>query len=77
MGGLFGGGKSKTREVTHEASPPVDMSGASTPGDDKTALRKLETMTANKQAKAGQTLLGRTANDASAGTSKPTTVSYA
>jgi hypothetical protein len=73
MGGLFGGGGGSS-ETKHkqELNPPVDTSGSSIPGDDKMALRKLETMTASKEAKASQTLLGRSANEASMGTAKPT-----
>jgi hypothetical protein len=80
MGGLFGGGgDSSEKKHKQELNPPVDTSGSSIPGDDKMALRKLETMKASSEAKASQTLLGRSANEASMGSSpKPTPkVSYA
>ena len=75
MGGLFGGGgSSKPKEKKQQLNPPVDMSGSSIPGDDKIAQRKLDTVMKAQAAKAGQTLLGRGANEPKAGTApKPET----
>lgn len=62
MGGLFGGGKSESsNKYRMEPNPPVDMSGAKMPGDDKMAQR-MTNMAATAQAKkADATLLGRSA----------------
>jgi hypothetical protein len=87
MGGLFGGGGSKGETVRHTWSDPVDMSGAKTPGDDKMRQQMTQVAAAEDQkaAKAGQTLLGKSAGTQKMGSTdttkstaqKTTAVNYA
>ena len=79
MAGLFGGGKS-SGEVKHnqELGPPVDTSGSSIPGDDKIMRQmKAQTIQDNSAKRASTTLLGRSANDAKAGSSTKQVQNYA